>query len=52
MPNQGTINLNNLINLKLNQLNPLLMPEYLFIQNPNVLNENLIYNLNGIENMT
>ena len=37
----GNVNLNYMINTKLNQLNPIIMPEYLFFMNPVVLNENL-----------
>ena len=42
MPDQGIIDLNKLINSKLTQINPILMPEFLFIMNPHVFNENLI----------
>ena len=41
MATSGNVNLNHMINTKLNQLNPIIMPEYLFLMNPEVLNENL-----------
>ena len=49
--NQGILNLKNSINTKMNEINPILMPQYLFFMNPHVLDKNLIYNLEGIEDL-
>ena len=49
MPINGYVNLKSLLNIKLNQLNPIVMPEYLFFQNHDATRENLKYKLDGLE---